>query len=232
MRIFLVLSLLLISNFSLARQAVSGNRFELLSGIRNNSKSQLFWDKKFNKERYVYGKAPSKFLAENYDYIPHGSRVLDIGMGEGRNAVFLATKGYKVTGVEISPIAIRKAKLLAREFDVRIDPVLSSIEDYKVEKNSLDAIICFYFVDKAINEKFFEWLKPGGILIFEAFTKRQESISKDKEIDLGEVFEEGELLKIFPKMRTLKFEEPLHRKDFTTSIILQKPRESSSGLQN
>lgn len=215
-----------------AKQPVSGNRYELLSGIRKDRNSKTFWDTKYSEKRYVYGKAPSSFLARNYTYIPFGGKVLDIGMGEGRNAVFLASKGYKVTGVEISSEAIRKARMLAREFEVRIDTALTPLEDYKIPANSLDAVICFYFVDKNLSDKFMTWLKPGGIVMFEAFTERQKGVKDFDVNDNGALLKEGELLKLFPGFRILKYEEPLHERDYRASIILQRPKESSSTFKN
>lgn len=225
--IFFVIAILLSSEI-IAKQPVSGNRYELLSGIRKDRNSKTFWDTKYSEKRYVYGKAPSSFLAHNYNYIPFGGKVLDIGMGEGRNSVFLASKGYKVTGVEISSEAIRKARMLAREFEVRIETALTPLEEYKIPENSLDAIICFYFVDKNLSDKFMSWLKPGGIVMFEAFTERQKSIKNFDPNDNGVLLKEGELLKLFPGFKILKYEEPLHERDYRASIILQRPKESSS----
>ena len=110
-----VLFLSLIFTFSTileAREALSSKRYELLSGIRKGNKNKnakAFWDKKYSKSNYVFGKKPARFLSRNYDYIPAGAKVLDVGMGEGRHAVFLARKGYKVTGVDISSVAVKKA---------------------------------------------------------------------------------------------------------------------------
>lgn len=206
-----------------ARQAISGNRYQLLSGVRKQKESIKFWDKKFSGEDYLYGKAPAKFLADNYGYIPLASKVLDVGMGEGRNTVFLARKGYNVTGVDISAIAVRKARRLAAEHGIRINAVVSSMEDYKVEKNSFDAILVFYYVDRNLNKLLMKWLKPGGILIYESHTKKQKTIAGNEKYEDKYLLEELELLTMFPGLRILKFEEPLHQKEFTSSIILQKP---------
>ncbi|EQC44698.1 bifunctional 2-polyprenyl-6-hydroxyphenol methylase/3-demethylubiquinol 3-O-methyltransferase UbiG [Bacteriovorax sp. Seq25_V] len=215
--------LLLISS-SFARENISGSRFELLTGARRTGETKGFWDKKFAQNNYVYGKAPAKFLAKNYDFIPNGSRVLDIGMGEGRNAVFLATKGYKVTGIDISNVAIKKARMLAREFGVRIDTVHKSVNDYDVPNGSIDAIICFYYVDREIVKKLMDWLKPGGVLVFEGYTLKEKEMNGMKEKD-SYLLKNDELLTLFPKFNILKYEQPLHRSEFTASIIVQKPKE-------
>lgn len=225
MRYYFSFFSLLLMTFSVsAREGISSKRYELLSGVRKTTKKdeKSFWDRKYSGLNYVYGKTPAKFLAESYSYIPSGSAVLDMGMGEGRNAIFLARKGYKVTGVDISSVAIKKAKLLAREFDVRIKTVLSSMEHYKVSSGYFDAIICFYFVDRSLHRKMISWLKPGGLLIYEAYTDRQKSIKGFERYKGEYLLREGELIGLFPDLRILKFEEPLHDKNFRTSIILQK----------
>lgn len=227
----LIITLLFITNASIARDAISGSRFELLTGVRKASDSSPtplkgFWDKKFAGEKYIYGKAPAKFLARNYNFIPAKSRVLDIGMGEGRNAVFLATKGYKVTGIDISRVAIQKARFLAKEFGVRIDTIQKSIKELRITPGTIDAIICFYYVDREIVETLKKWLRPGGVIIFEAYTINQKLINKMEGED-SYVLQSGELLELFSDFTLLKYEEPLHMKDYIASIIAQKSPEKT-----
>lgn len=215
--------LFLISNICLAKQPFSASRLDKLSGERKSkydTKSE--WDMKYSRSSFVYGKAPAKFLAENFSYLTPGSKILDMGMGEGRNAVFLAQKGHQVTGVDISSVAVKKAYHLAREFGVKIKGVVASLEKYKIPKGSFDAIICFYYVDRKLVEKMKSWLAPGGILIFEAYTIKERE-KKDHLKDPKEFYlEEQELIKLFGNMKILKFEEPLHEDKNRASIILVK----------
>jgi tellurite methyltransferase len=217
MKFILLFSLFSFSLF--ARDPISGSRFQQLSGVKSqDSKTQ--WDQRYSRPNFIYGKAPAKFLAENYEYIPFEGTVLDMGMGEGRNAVFLAQKGYKVTGIDISSVAVKKSYLLAQEFGVKIKGVVASLKEYKIPAGSYDAIICFYYVDRSLIEKMRTWLKPGGILIYEAYTTREKKQGDEGEGDF--YLKEQELLKMFPGMKVLKFEEPLHEKEFRSSIILKK----------
>jgi len=70
--------------------------------------------------RYVWGTAPSSFAKRVSRLLPRGARVLELGCGEGRDSVFFATRGFKVTGLELSRAALRKAERLARARGVRI----------------------------------------------------------------------------------------------------------------
>lgn len=207
--------------FSQGRKPLDSKRFELLSGGANTSGKNI-WDKKYSKRSYIYGKAPEKFLAENYDYIPQNAKVLDVGIGEGRHAVFLAQKGYDVLGIDISSVALKKSKQLAREYKVRIDTILGSFKSYKFKEGQFDAIINFYWVDHSINNKLKKFLKPGGVLIYEAYTTNQLKKKGFEKHNPEHMLSPGELLKLFPDMQILKYEEPMHEDKYRASIILQK----------
>lgn len=222
MKPFFFLLLLFSISTVMARDPISGSRFEYLTGVKTSQDSKTQWDEKYSRPTFIYGKSPVKFLAENYQYIPFEGNVLDMGMGEGRNAVFLAQKGYKVTGVDISSVAVKKAYLLAQEFGVKIKGVVASLSEYKIAPNSFDAIVCFYYVDRSLVERMKSWLKPGGILIYEAHTTREKIKGKHDPLYEATYLKEQELLKLFPGMRVLKYEEPLHEKEFRSSIILRK----------
>ena len=76
-------------------------------------------------------------------------------------------------------------------------------------------------------EKIISWLKPGGILIYEGFQLEQRKLASHKSEPKEYFLKSQELLKLFPSdMKILKFEEPVHRKEFTSSIILKKPEKN------
>jgi len=210
-----------------ARNPISSNRFEELSGIRgsNSSKDTKYqWDKKYNQEQYVYGKGPATFLRENLHFLKVGGRILDMGMGEGRNAVYLATKGFQVIGVDISSVAVKKADSLAKENKVKVETVIADLTSYKLPKNSLDGIICFYFVDRSLVEKMQGWLRPGGVIIYEAYTDNQRKIKGFEHFNKNYLLHEGELINLFKGFHVLKYEEPLMTNSFTSSLVAQKPK--------
>jgi tellurite methyltransferase len=199
----------------------ANNKFEILTGDSRSLDDKLFWDKKYSDKSYVFGKVPAKFLAENYSFIPNGSRILDVGMGEGRNAVFLARKGHHVTGVDISSVAIRKAQMLAKEVGVRIETVTSPIESYRAPKELFDVVICFYYVDRKLNEKLLSFLRPGGILIYEAHTDLQKTIKGNEKYEKQYLLRPQELLTMFKRGKVLKYEEPMHTGEYTATIIFK-----------
>ena len=107
---------------------------------------------------------------------------------------------------------------------MKIKGVVASLKDYTIAPGTFDAIICFYWVDRGMVEKIKTWLKPGGVLIYEAYTFKEKERDAAKRADplSDNYLKEQELIKLFPGMRVLKYEEPLHEKEFRSSIILMK----------
>src|SRR5262249_6616245 len=83
-------------------------------------------------ERYIWGKAPSGFAREIADRLSAGSRVLDLGCGEGRDSVYFAERGFEVTGLDVSPEALAKGRRLAEERKVQVQWLCRSMLDAPV----------------------------------------------------------------------------------------------------
>ncbi|MEX0798821.1 MAG: class I SAM-dependent methyltransferase [Bacteriovoracaceae bacterium] len=206
------------------KSSYSAKRLNQLSGEKSSKfDTKSSWDLAYSRPSFIFGKSPAKFLAENFDFLAPNSNVLDMGMGEGRNAVFLAQKGHKVTGIDISSVAIKKAHMLAKEFGVKVKGVVASLEKYSIPENSFDAIICFYYVDRKLAAKIKKWLKPGGVLVYEAYTEKQKNKKNHQKYSEDQYLRPGELLEMFKGMKLLKYEEPLHESVFRASVIFQKP---------
>ena len=205
------------------RQPVGAERFEFLTGkdIGSNSDLKSHWDKAYSKQEFIYGKKPAKFLASNFHVIPSKGRVLDVGMGEGRNGVFLASKGFEVVGIDISSIAVKKAEILAKENQTKITAIVADVNEYHFPEKSFDAILSFYYVDRKLLSKLVSWLKPGGYIFYEGFLIDQKHQKKSPEPD--EYFlKKHEVLNFFPKFKILKYSEDTSPQSFTSSIIVKK----------
>ena len=100
---------------------------------------------------------------------------------------------------------------------------VDKFEKYKFKANSMDAIICFYYVDRNLHRRMLSWLKPGGILIYESHTDYQKNVKGSEHYSKEYLLRPTELLGMFKKIRVLKYEEPMHLKNYTASIIIRKP---------
>jgi SAM-dependent methyltransferase len=135
------------------------------------------WDERYGKPGYRYGTEPNGFLRSVVDRLPRG-RVLSLGEGEGRNAVFLAEHGCDVLGIDASSVGLAKARALAEEREVTIRTAVADVRTYPIEPASWDGIVsifCHLHADDrpALHRRIVAGLKPGGVLVLEAYTPRQ-----------------------------------------------------------
>ncbi|NDD31544.1 MAG: class I SAM-dependent methyltransferase, partial [Proteobacteria bacterium] len=86
------------------------------------------WNSRYGGEGWFYGTQPNDFLKQNVDRLPSGGVVLCLAEGEGRNAVFLAERGFRVTGVDQSAVGLEKARRLAANRGVTIETVCATLD--------------------------------------------------------------------------------------------------------
>ena len=135
------------------------------------------WDERYSEPGFAYGTAPNEFLISVVDRIQHG-KILSLAEGEGRNAVYLASLGYHVTGVDGSDVGLRKAGELAAERGVAITTIHADLGGFEIEPDQWDGIIaCYCHLPSAIriplHRAAVQGLKQGGVFVLEAFSKEQ-----------------------------------------------------------
>ena len=135
------------------------------------------WDERYRREDYVYGKAPNDFLAAHVDELRPGN-VLCLAEGEGRNAVFLAGRGFAVTAVDASAVGLEKAARLAAEHGVEIETICADLADYDLGTARWDNIVSIYChvlspLRADVHRRVTAALRPGGVFLLEGYTPRQ-----------------------------------------------------------
>ncbi|OWS68829.1 SAM-dependent methyltransferase [Polynucleobacter campilacus] len=144
------------------------------------SDATQFWNQRFNKEEFIFGKEPNEYLAlQTRNYLKPNDKVLCIADGEGRNGVWLATQGMRVVGFDASDIALGKAKQFAKDNQVEVEYSFSDTDSFDWQTNTYDAVIGIFiqFADPTMRERIFQQthkaLKPGGIFILQGYTPKQ-----------------------------------------------------------
>ena len=135
------------------------------------------WNERYSESGFAYGTEPNEFLISVVDRIPHG-RILSLAEGEGRNAVYLASLGYEVTGVDGSEVGLRKAMELAKKRGVAITTIQADLDEFVIGLEQWDGIIaCYCHLPSAtrisLHHAAVRGLKPGGVFVLEAFSKKQ-----------------------------------------------------------
>ena len=145
------------------------------------------WNERYGKEEYAYGEEPNNFLKEQLEKLKAGS-ILFPAEGEGRNAVFAAQLGWTVSAFDISAEGKKKAMRLARTRHVTIDYRVGELQTLHFNSEQFDAIALIYAHFPADIKSFYhktldKYLRKGGSVIFEAFSKRHiEYILKNENV--------------------------------------------------
>jgi tellurite methyltransferase len=180
------------------------------------------WDQVYDQENYVYGKEPAEILVENVDILPVG-RALDIAMGEGRNAVFLAKKGFVVDGVDISEMGIRKAKRLAKESKVEISTTVADLNTYSIKPESYEVILNIDYLQRSLIPQIKRGLKRGGVVVFENQTVDQLKLPGSAGIRRDYLLDVGELKELFKDFKILHYSEKNDGKHAVAKLVAMKP---------
>ena len=184
----------------------------------NKKTAQEIWEARYAGDKYLYGKEPSLSLKTYFEILKKG-KALDVAMGEGRNAVFLAEKGFEVEGCDCSPKAVEKAKKLAQEKNVKLEAKVQNLDFFLMPLMKYDTVIMTNF--KPLPRFFSEirrGLVLGGTCVLEAYTvdHYKEYQGKDPNLDFDQCYKPNEMLRALKEFRILYYKE---MKEGATHIV-------------
>ena len=142
---------------------------------------EAFWSARYRGvgDEYLFGTAPNRFLAAQAERFGAGMSVLSVADGEGRNSVWLAEQGCRVTATEISPVALEKAAKLARGRGVAIDFVQADVLNWDWPQAAFDAVVGIFIQFASAAERprqlggMKQAVKSGGLLFLQGYTPKQ-----------------------------------------------------------
>jgi rhodanese-related sulfurtransferase len=154
--------------------------------------------------------APSRFLVENFDLLPKGL-ALDLAMGEGRHAIYLASRGYDVDGVDVDAGAVARARASARRLGAPIRAILGNVEDgtYILPIEAYDVIVVFRYLHRPLFHDIRDGLKPDGVVVYQTFTTDQPRFGRPH--DPAHLLRPGELREVFEDWEILTYREGVER---------------------
>ena len=165
---------------------------------------------------------PAQFLVENIDLLPVG-RALDIAMGSGRNAIYLARMGFQVEGIDMSPEAVQDALESARKASLALKADVVDLEGtYRIKKDYYDLIICFNYLQRSLMQQIKDGLRTGGMVVYETFIVDQAQLF-GKPSNPDYLLKHNELLDFFRDFRCLRYREGIiENRAALASIIARK----------
>ena len=170
-----------------------------------------FWNERYATKEYAYGTEPNQFYKEQLKNLIPG-KILFPAEGEGRNAVHAAKKGWEVFAFDPSVEGKRKAEKLASANGVNIDYQIAGYENVHFEPHFFDCIVLIFahthpLKRTEVHQKLTSYLKPGGILILEGFSKNQISYNSGGPRDVDMLFSKEELQSDFASFSELSITE-------------------------
>lgn len=187
----------------------------------------LRWNERYRAYNSDQRLEPRQFLIEVADMLPAGGKALDIAMGLGANSAFLAQRGYTVIGVDISFVALRKAK---QKFS-GINILCADMEQISFPPSTFDVIIDFYYLERDLWTNLRHWLKPGGYLVVETLLIDMLKIKPD--LDKRYLLEPNELINSFSDYEILIYregwtaQETIHPRSVASMVAVRPPSPKS-----
>lgn len=137
-----------------------------------------FWEARYSEEGFAYGEKPNEFLVSQKSLLTPGMKALVVGDGEGRNGVWLARQGLEVTTVDYAQAGVKRAQSLAAQYNVSLQAICQDLTEWQWPKAEFDAVVSIYLhfpsaIRPKIHAAMLAALRPGGVLILEAFNKDQ-----------------------------------------------------------
>jgi len=174
------------------------------------------WNERYAANGYFYGTEPNSFLVENAHLLQ--GPVLSLSEGEGRNAVFIASLGFQVLGVDYSEVGLAKARALAKSRGVIIETEVADLAVYQPPAHHFGCVVSiFAHLPSSIRKRLYllieKSLKPNGVLILEAYSETQlpKETGGPKDIDM--------LMSIEKLQRELPSLEPLVMREIDREVI-------------
>ena len=171
------------------------------------------WDERYSIDEYLFGKEPAQALLRNEEHLVSGGTTLVIADGEGRNSVYLAKKGFKVTATDNSIVAHQKAKSLAVIENVQVDYRLEDFFDINWSEKNYDNVIgiCFQFVPHHLIDNVLMDLrsatKKGGTLLIHGYTPTQLKYGTGGPKDKSLMYTKNTFTNLFHESEIFKLEE-------------------------
>ncbi|HKI13264.1 MAG TPA: class I SAM-dependent methyltransferase [Candidatus Acidoferrum sp.] len=139
---------------------------------------QKMWDERFAQAEPVYGEQPNAYLRAQAHRFTPGCKILVPGDGYGRNGLWLARQGFRVTTVDLSPVGVERARKSAQAAGLAMSIEKADLTTWSWPVSAFDAVASIFLhlppdLRSQIHAQMLGALKPGGLLIIEAFTPAQ-----------------------------------------------------------
>lgn len=177
------------------------------------------WDERYRQGQTMPDEPPA-LLADNRALLPEEGRALDIAMGSGRSALYLASLGLRVTGVDVSAVAVEQCRQKAKRLGLSVETVVADLTHHALPVEEYDVIVHFYYLQHDLAPRIVASLRLDGLLFFETYTIDQlQHGYGPKNPDL--LLRPGELRQMFPALDLVLYHEGVIHGDRGPKAVAQ-----------
>jgi len=151
------------------------------------------WDNKYRQKPDLLKMRPPSPMLEKYIHFSRGKHALDLACGSGRNTLFLASKGYHVDAVDISPVALAHLRQQVESYSVSL--IEADLDTFVPQQNRYDLVVMTNYLDRSLIRRTIGKLSKNTLFIVETYMDHQDNEKKDS--NPAFLLQSGELKKIF-----------------------------------
>ena len=172
--------------------------------------------------------APSEWLVGNHELLPPSGRALDVACGRGRNAVWLAQRGFDTTAVDRDPAAVDAVATRARAGELPLTALVMDLEAAGVwlGVELYDAVVVAHYLHRPLFPALLAALRPGGVLVYETFTVAQ--AARGRPTNPAFLLEPGELARLVSPLEILAAREGDYEGRMVSGVVARRLTPSAS----
>lgn len=176
------------------------------------------WDAKYRNRTHADDLQPDPLLVKYQDLFQPSYQVVDLASGSGRHSLFLAGRGCFVIPLDCSLIALQRCYSHAHKAGRQVYPVVADLTEFRFPDESLDAMICFNYLNRELSDHIFHALKPGGIFLMRTFN--QNFLVSNPRFNPDYVLKPGELAQLFINFDFIELDDACNNVSVTKSTLV------------
>lgn len=182
------------------------------------------WNQKYRETPDAW-REPDPFLAEAFgEYVrpqfPRGGSALDLAGGAGRHSIWLATRGWEVTLIDLSETGVELARQNAGPLAPHIQFVVDDLTRFRASQTQFDLVVGFFYLEREIFPEIVKAVRPGGLLVYKTYTLEQMKLACGSK-DPKHLLEPGELARLVSGLKVIHYREAVTEKA-TAEVVARK----------
>ncbi len=176
------------------------------------------WDQKYRSRKHEELPDPDLLLIESAALFGPEDIAIDLACGTGRHAIYLASLGCHAVAIDCSHQALKQCAAHASARGLPVQLVAANLNDFRLAPSSVNAIVCFHYLNRGICGNLIDALKPNGVLIFKTFNQNFLRVKANFNPDY--VLAPGELRRLFATLQPLNGSDDCQADADTKSFLV------------